>query len=91
MLLWISMLTAFISSLRMKDVLEKLGKPIKVRKVKVDNCGEDTISRLNYPGLEIDLWSDDTGKVYIAVSFLVTSAKWDIGRGLGLARHLATW
>lgn len=71
-----------------KEVREKLGRPARSRKVEVDNCGEETILRLNYPGLEIDLSPDETGKNYVALSFTVTTSKWDIGKGIRVGAPL---
>lgn len=70
------------------EVLAKLGKPIKRGKVKVDNCGEEVVLRFNYPGLEIDFSRSESGKEYVALSFLVTSSKWDIRNGVRIGTRV---
>lgn len=64
------------------QALKILGKPSRSRKIKVDNCGEETVLRVEYPGLEIEFGWFDTENEYAAQSFEVTGTKWQINENL---------
>jgi hypothetical protein len=61
------------------DAIKELGKPVKSRKIKIDECGEDTHLILDYPGLKLDL----TAHVEFRVGKIeVTSSKWLVEPGV---------
>jgi len=64
------------------QALKLLGKPRRSRKIKVENCGEETVLRVEYPGLEIDFGWFETEKRYAALSFEVTGKEWRINEQL---------
>jgi hypothetical protein len=55
-----------------KLVIKNLGRPKTRRMEVVDNCGITEVLKLNYPGLEVQLDKDPTGKWFV-LEMIVTS------------------
>ena len=64
------------------QAIKVLGKPKRSRKIKVDNCGEETVLKVEYPGLEIEFGWFESEKEYAAQSFEVSGTKWQINEKL---------
>lgn len=64
------------------QAIKVLGKPKRSRKIKVDNCGEETVLKVEYPGLEIEFGWFETEKAYAAQSFEVVESKWQVSEEL---------
>lgn len=58
-------------------VVQAFGKPLRRKKgAAYDECGGGYRETLYFPGITVDLLSDQKGKNYAAASIEVTSAKW---------------
>jgi len=60
------------------SILNKIGKPIKVKKAGFNECGGGFIKTLVYKGLEIAVLSNGKGRNSKVISMKVTSSRWRI-------------
>jgi hypothetical protein len=60
-----------------KEVIRKLGKPVKVTTATEGPCVEGKQRTVHYPGLTLELFEEDANK-FIVGEFEVTSAKWSV-------------
>lgn len=73
---------------KQETVLRKLGKPSsRKRGGIVPCCGGEELLTLRYPGLEIELFREEDGKIFSVSSMRVTSPKWKVS-GINIGANI---
>ena len=62
-----------------EEIVKRIGKPTSVKDVGKDACTDGMMRTLYYPGLKIELESDEKKRHYAVTAFEVTSGNWLIG------------
>ncbi len=72
-----------------EEAISKLGKPSRTKTVIKDNCGEEKVRIIEYPGLQIEFGLYEEQNRHIAQRFVVTSNLWPIGSDIKIGSRLA--
>lgn len=72
-----------------EDVLKKLGKPLKLKKIKrEENCSDGFNKILEYPGLTLEFIYDSESGAYEVFSIEITSEKWQMVPGFAVGSEI---